>query len=326
MSQLEIGEVVGRGSESTIRIGRKGGKLFCLKLVEVEKGEEEKRRRVKNEVEALKRMKGHANIIQLEDSFEVENEGGSTVCLVMQLFGKFDLSSFLEKRGKVNEKEAKKIILQLISALESCHEKGIAHRDIKLQNVVIEPRKMKVKLIDFGLSAVCKEEEDLSRLKEVVGSPYYVSGEMFRGEEYDGRKTDVWSLGVLLYRLVSGKFPFDNEEQDILELCERVKRGEYEMPECSLEMEAVLRAMLEKDPKKRATLNSLKEMDWLKSRKITKRARNKASKQLDFLPSFPSNIFSCKIKQVEEIEEIVEYFYNTFRSFVNKIGVFLSDI
>ena len=90
LSQFEIGEVVGRGSESTIRIGRKGGKLFCLKLVEVEKGEEEKRRRVKNEVEALKRMKGHTNIIRLEDSFEVENEEGSTVCLVMQLFGKFD--------------------------------------------------------------------------------------------------------------------------------------------------------------------------------------------------------------------------------------------
>ena len=152
------------------------------------------------------------------------------------------------------------MISQLADALLFCHEKKVVHRDVKLQNVLVD-HNYHIKLIDFGLSAVCNKVEEMEKLDRLCGSPFYVPPELYDGH-YDGTKTDVWSLGILLYVLTAKKFPYDNKERDLLKLANSVKRDPFEMPICSDELKDVLRRMLEKNPAKRVSLEELKRHPW----------------------------------------------------------------
>ena len=122
----------------------------------------------------------------------------------MENGGKQSLSGLLRKADHFDEESAKKYFKQVVEGIAYCHSKNICHRDVKLENILVDD-KGKVKLIDFGFSAKCNEN---SKLTTVCGTPPYMSPELAARMPYNGMSADIWALGVSLYLMLVGKFPF----------------------------------------------------------------------------------------------------------------------
>ena len=142
-----------------------------------------------------------------------------------------------------------KFFFQIVSAVQYCHQKKIIHRDLKAENLLLDSE-MNIKIADFGFS---NEFIPGNKLDTFCGSPPYAAPELFQGKKYDGPEVDVWSLGVILYTLVSGSLPFDGST--LRELRERVLRGKYRIPfYMSTDCENLLKKFLVLNPARRASL------------------------------------------------------------------------
>uniref|UniRef100_A0A8C1EI83 non-specific serine/threonine protein kinase n=1 Tax=Cyprinus carpio carpio TaxID=630221 RepID=A0A8C1EI83_CYPCA len=149
-------------------------------------------------------------------------------------------------------------LLQIVSAVQYCHQKHIVHRDLKAENLLLDAD-MNIKIADFGFS---NEFTIGNKLDTFCGSPPYAAPELFQGKKYDGPEVDVWSLGVILYTLVSGSLPFDG--QNLKELRERVLRGKYRIPfYMSTDCENLLKRFLVLNPVKRGTLEQIMKDRWI---------------------------------------------------------------
>ncbi|CAJ0943426.1 unnamed protein product [Ranitomeya imitator] len=146
----------------------------------------------------------------------------------------------------------------IVSAVHYCHQKNIVHRDLKAENLLLDSE-ANIKIADFGFS---NEFTPGGKLDTFCGSPPYAAPELFQGKRYNGPEVDVWSLGVILYTLVSGSLPFDG--QNLKELRERVLRGKYRVPfYMSTDCESVLRRFLVLNPTKRCTLEQIMNDKWM---------------------------------------------------------------
>uniref|UniRef100_A0A8C2DHF7 non-specific serine/threonine protein kinase n=1 Tax=Cyprinus carpio TaxID=7962 RepID=A0A8C2DHF7_CYPCA len=160
-----------------------------------------------------------------------------------------EVFDYLVAHGRMKEKEARAKFRQIVSAVQYCHQKHIVHRDLKAENLLLDAD-MNIKIADFGFS---NEFMVGNKLDTFCGSPPYAAPELFQGKKYDGPEVDVWSLGVILYTLVSGSLPFDG--QNLKELRERVLRGKYRIPfYMSTDCENLLKRFLVLNPTKRGTL------------------------------------------------------------------------
>lgn len=147
---------------------------------------------------------------------------------------------------------------QIVSAVQYCHQKCIVHRDLKAENLLLDAD-MNIKIADFGFS---NEFTIGNKLDTFCGSPPYAAPELFQGKKYDGPEVDVWSLGVILYTLVSGSLPFDG--QNLKELRERVLRGKYRIPfYMSTDCENLLKKLLVLNPVKRGSLEQIMKDRWM---------------------------------------------------------------
>ncbi|XP_010587155.1 MAP/microtubule affinity-regulating kinase 3 isoform X8 [Loxodonta africana] len=169
-----------------------------------------------------------------------------------------EVFDYLVAHGRMKEKEARAKFRQIVSAVQYCHQKHIVHRDLKAENLLLDAD-MNIKIADFGFS---NEFTVGSKLDTFCGSPPYAAPELFQGKKYDGPEVDVWSLGVILYTLVSGSLPFDG--QNLKELRERVLRGKYRIPfYMSTDCENLLKRFLVLNPIKRGTLEQIMKDRWI---------------------------------------------------------------
>uniref|UniRef100_A0A8C6YCG7 non-specific serine/threonine protein kinase n=1 Tax=Naja naja TaxID=35670 RepID=A0A8C6YCG7_NAJNA len=185
-------------------------------------------------------------------------ETEKTLYLVMEYASAGEVFDYLVSHGRMKEKEARAKFRQIVSAVHYCHQKNIVHRDLKAENLLLDAD-ANIKIADFGFS---NEFTLGSKLDTFCGSPPYAAPELFQGKKYDGPEVDIWSLGVILYTLVSGSLPFDG--QNLKELRERVLRGKYRVPfYMSTDCENILRRFLVLNPAKRCTLEQIMKDKWI---------------------------------------------------------------
>ncbi|XP_077949988.1 MAP/microtubule affinity-regulating kinase 3 isoform X3 [Gasterosteus aculeatus] len=185
-------------------------------------------------------------------------ETEKTLYLVMEYASGGEVFDYLVAHGRMKEKEARAKFRQIVSAVQYCHQRHIVHRDLKAENLLLDAD-MNIKIADFGFS---NEFTVGGKLDTFCGSPPYAAPELFQGKKYDGPEVDVWSLGVILYTLVSGSLPFDG--QNLKELRERVLRGKYRIPfYMSTDCESLLKRFLVLNPGKRGTLEVIMRDRWI---------------------------------------------------------------
>uniref|UniRef100_A0A8C4Y962 BR serine/threonine kinase 2 n=1 Tax=Gopherus evgoodei TaxID=1825980 RepID=A0A8C4Y962_9SAUR len=177
--------------------------------------------------------------------------------LVLEHVSGGELFDYLVKKGRLTPKEARKFFRQIISALDFCHSHSICHRDLKPENLLLD-EKNNIRIADFGMASLQVGD---SLLETSCGSPHYACPEVIRGEKYDGRKADVWSCGVILFALLVGALPFDDD--NLRQLLEKVKRGVFHMPHfIPPDCQNLLRGMIEVDASKRLTLEHIQKHIW----------------------------------------------------------------
>uniref|UniRef100_A0A671MV99 non-specific serine/threonine protein kinase n=1 Tax=Sinocyclocheilus anshuiensis TaxID=1608454 RepID=A0A671MV99_9TELE len=202
----------------------------------------------------IMKILNHPNIVKLFEVIETEK----TLYLVMEYASGGEVFDYLVAHGRMKEKEARAKFRQIVSAVQYCHQKHIVHRDLKAENLLLDAD-MNIKIADFGFS---NEFTIGNKLDTFCGSPPYAAPELFQGKKYDGPEVDVWSLGVILYTLVSGSLPFDG--QNLKELRERVLRGKYRIPfYMSTDCENLLKRFLVLNPVKRGTLEQIMKDRWI---------------------------------------------------------------
>lgn len=198
---------------------------------------------------------GHPHVVGLLDAYK---EGHKSV-LVTEL-AQGDLLARIQERGPIDEREARNHAAALVSAVSALHRAGYCHRDIKLENLLLS-FEGDLLLADFG----CAEPLDEPLNRGSVGSPAYMPPEVVRGEAVNGEAADVWSIGVVLYALVAGEFPFEMAMHDCARY-ERFLQGKNEWPpHFSDEFVQLLRAMLTHDAHTRLHMADVESHVWLSS-------------------------------------------------------------
>ncbi|XP_023650439.1 serine/threonine-protein kinase MARK2 isoform X10 [Paramormyrops kingsleyae] len=239
-------KTIGKGNFAKVKLARHvlTGKEVAVKIIDKTQLNSSSLQKLFREVRIMK-MLNHPNIVKLFEVIETEK----TLYLVMEYASGGEVFDYLVAHGRMKEKEARAKFRQIVSAVQYCHQKCIVHRDLKAENLLLDSD-MNIKIADFGFS---NEFTLGNKLDTFCGSPPYAAPELFQGKKYDGPEVDVWSLGVILYTLVSGSLPFDG--QNLKELRERVLRGKYRIPfYMSTDCENLLKKFLILNPTKRGSL------------------------------------------------------------------------
>ncbi|XP_054189099.1 serine/threonine-protein kinase BRSK2 isoform X18 [Homo sapiens] len=224
----------------------------AIKIVNREKLSESVLMKVEREIAILKLIE-HPHVLKLHDVYENKKY----LYLVLEHVSGGELFDYLVKKGRLTPKEARKFFRQIISALDFCHSHSICHRDLKPENLLLD-EKNNIRIADFGMASLQVGD---SLLETSCGSPHYACPEVIRGEKYDGRKADVWSCGVILFALLVGALPFDDD--NLRQLLEKVKRGVFHMPHfIPPDCQSLLRGMIEVDAARRLTLEHIQKHIW----------------------------------------------------------------
>ncbi|RXN27109.1 serine threonine- kinase MARK2-like isoform X1 [Labeo rohita] len=239
-------KTIGKGNFAKVKLAKHvlTGREVAVKIIDKTQLNSSSLQKLFREVRIMKLL-NHPNIVKLFEVIETEK----TLYLVMEYASGGEVFDYLVAHGRMKEKEARAKFRQIVSAVQYCHQKCIVHRDLKAENLLLDAD-MNIKIADFGFS---NEFTLGNKLDTFCGSPPYAAPELFQGKKYDGPEVDVWSLGVILYTLVSGSLPFDG--QNLKELRERVLRGKYRIPfYMSTDCENLLKKFLILNPTKRGSL------------------------------------------------------------------------
>ncbi|XP_013765156.1 MAP/microtubule affinity-regulating kinase 3a isoform X17 [Pundamilia nyererei] len=248
-------KTIGKGNFAKVKLARHmlTGREVAIKIIDKTQLNPNSLQKLFREVRIMKIL-NHPNIVKLFEVIETER----TLYLVMEYASGGEVFDYLVAHGRMKEKEARAKFRQIVSAVQYCHQKHIVHRDLKAENLLLDAD-MNIKIADFGFS---NEFTLGNKLDTFCGSPPYAAPELFQGKKYDGPEVDVWSLGVILYTLVSGSLPFDG--QNLKELRERVLRGKYRIPfYMSTDCENLLKRFLVLNPAKRGTLEQIMKDRWI---------------------------------------------------------------
>eukprot|EP01022_Parablepharisma_sp_SALTPOND_P013440 TRINITY_DN17_c0_g1_i1.p4 TRINITY_DN17_c0_g1~~TRINITY_DN17_c0_g1_i1.p4 ORF type:complete len:463 (+),score=67.94 TRINITY_DN17_c0_g1_i1:1612-3000(+) len=230
------------------------GQMVAIKSINKEfLTDEHSKRKVMQEFSILKLLH-HPSVIKLYETFESKKH----ILFVIELCAGGDLLNYVRRRRKLKENVAKYIFKQLIEGLQHCHSRGILHRDIKLDNVLLNA-KGDIKICDFGVSKIVKKGE---KMMEQCGTPAYIAPEILRDKGYEGFAVDIWSAGVALYAMLYGTVPF--KANNMRDLHKMIMKGSYSLKEdVSKEARDLLRRMLECNPRRRITIPEILGHTWM---------------------------------------------------------------
>lgn len=259
MERYEIVKEIGSGNFGVARLVRDKWtkELFAVKFIERgQKIDEHVQREIMNH-----RSLKHPNIVRFKEVLLTPTH----LAIVMEYAAGGELFERICNAGRFSEDEARFFFQQLISGVSYCHSMQICHRDLKLENTLLDgstaPR---VKICDFGYS---KSSVLHSQPKSTVGTPAYIAPEVFSKREYDGKIADVWSCGVTLYVMLVGAYPFEDpkDPRNFKETIGRILSVQYSIPDyvhVSLECKHLLSNIFVANPGKRITIPEIKNHPW----------------------------------------------------------------
>ncbi|XP_031952983.1 maternal embryonic leucine zipper kinase isoform X5 [Corvus moneduloides] len=256
LKYYELHGTVGTGGFAKVKLARHRltGEKVAIKIMD-KLALQDDLPRVKLEIDAMKDL-SHQHICRLYHVIETPKK----IFMVLEYCPGGELFDYIISKDHLSEEEARIFFRQIVSAIAYVHSQGYAHRDLKPENLLID-EEHNLKLIDFGLCAKPKRGLDY-HLNTCCGSPAYAAPELIQGKAYIGSEADIWSMGVLLYALLCGFLPFDDD--NVMAVYRKIMRGKYSIPKwLSPSSTLLLDQMLQVDPKKRITVQHLLSHPWL---------------------------------------------------------------
>ena len=209
--------------------------------------------RFEQEVRLLEVMR-HPNLVRLVDI--IFND--ELIYVIMELCSNGELFNYIAQNGRLDPFLCHRIFRQLVAAMTYLHSRDIAHRDLKPENILLDDD-MNPKIADFGLCHVSAQDQLLST---PCGSPFYAPPEIISNEEYDGKKSDVWSLGVVLYTMAVGSLPWKDTNQ--IYLFQEIKNADYRIPTfVDPKLQDLIQQMMNPVPAERPSMEQVAEHPWV---------------------------------------------------------------
>ena len=265
LSYYEIGKIIGKGAYAVVKICKNKitQEKFAMKIYEKKNlNDSIKKKCVAKEIEILKKL-NHPNIAKLYDTIITEKY----ILLIQELVNGISLREYynteIRNQKIISEKKLKLLTIifkQIFSAFDYIHKKNIAHRDIKLENILLT-KNNEIKIIDFGFG-MYNPRNHLQKF--FCGTPNYMAPEIIMKKEYDGQMADVWSLGILIYKLFCADFPFKGKNEK--ELYKQIIRGKYKIKEYVPDyVKSIIEKTIKIKPKERITCEEILLSHWLKN-------------------------------------------------------------
>ncbi|XP_059399632.1 NUAK family SNF1-like kinase 2 [Carassius carassius] len=252
--RYEFLQTLGTGTYGRVKKATdRSGTPVAVKSIRKEKiRDEQELIHIRREIEIMSSL-AHPHIISIHEVFENKDK----IVIVMEYASKGDLYDYICDKQHLSESQARIFFRQIVSAVHYCHRNGIVHRDLKLENILLDDN-CNIKIADFGLSNLYQGDRFL---QTYCGSPLYASPEIVNGRPYRGPEVDSWSLGVLLYTLIHGAMPFDGHDHK--NLVQQISTGNYRKPTKPSDACGLIRWMLMVNPERRATLEEIAGHWWL---------------------------------------------------------------
>ncbi|PRQ46136.1 putative protein kinase CAMK-CAMKL-CHK1 family [Rosa chinensis] len=274
--KYELGRMLGHGTFAKVYHARnvETGKSMAMKVVGKEKvikvGMMEQ---IKREISVMRMVK-HPNIVELHEVMASK----SKIYFAMDLVRGGELFAKIAK-GRLKEDVARVYFQQLISAIDFCHSRGVYHRDLKPENLLLDDDG-NLKVTDFGLSAFSEHLKQDGLLHTTCGTPAYVAPEVIGKKGYDGAKADLWSCGVILYVLLAGFLPF--QDDNLVSMYRKIYRGDFKCPPWfSSEARRLVTKLLDPNPSTRISVSKIMDSSWFK-KSVPKTVKSFSKKEQEF--------------------------------------------
>ncbi|KAH7648179.1 hypothetical protein FG379_000103 [Cryptosporidium bovis] len=257
IGNYRIGQTLGIGSFGKVKLGihEPTERKVAVKIMNKEKMKSlNMYDKSKKEISILKSII-HPHIIRLYEVLDTPTD----IYMIMEYVKGGELFDYILQKGRLSEDESRRLFQQLISGMEYCYLNGICHRDLKPENILLDD-KFNIKIGDFGLSTYIKEGDFLITS---CGSPNYAAPEVVSGKAYSGPEIDIWSCGVILYVLLCGALPFDDE--NVTYLFNKIRHGIFSIPgHVSDSGKSLILKMLTVDPSLRITYKEIRYHLWFR--------------------------------------------------------------